>query len=189
MPKPDRLYFTGDEEADRLLVDEPLALLIGFVLDQQVTVPMAFAGPLKLKQRLGKLDAKEIASMDPAELEQAFREKPALHRFPNNMAKRTQEMCTVLVDEYGGNAARLWKEAPDAAELQARIAALPGFGDMKVASLTAVLAKLLGVRPPGIEDVLPSYPTMGDVKSTKALEQYQARKRTAKAARRAKAAR
>lgn len=189
MPKRDRLHFTGDDEADRLLVDEPLALLIGFVLDQQVTVQIAFTGPLKLKRRLGTLDAAAIASMDPVELEAVFREKPALHRFPSNMAKRTQDLCAHVTEEYGGDASRLWKEAPDAAELQARIAALPGFGDMKVASFTAVLAKLLGVRPPGIDEVLPSYPTMGDVKSAKALEQYQAKKRAAKAARRAKAAR
>ena len=189
MAKRDRLHFTGNDEADKLLVEEPLALLIGFVLDQQVTVQMAFTGPLKLEQRLGKLDAAEIAGMDPAELEAAFGEKPALHRFPRNMAKRTQELCAHVTEQYGGDAARLWKEAPDATELQARIAALPGFGDMKVASFTAVLAKLLGVRPPGIDEVLPDYPTMGDVKSAKALEQYQAKKRAAKAARRAKAAR
>ena len=185
MPRRDRLHFTGDEEANRLLVREPLALVIGFALDQQVTVQTAFTGPLKLKRRLGRLDATEVAAMDPAELEAVFCEKPAVHRFPRNMAKRTQDLCSHISEEYDGDAARIWMEAPDAAELQARIAALPGFGEMKIASFTAVLAKLLGVRPPGIEEVLPDYPTMGDVTSAKALEAYQATKRAAKAACRA----
>jgi len=187
MTKLDRLHFTGNDEADALLVDEPLALLVGFVLDQQVSVPVAFNGPLKLKQRLGKLDAREIASMDPAKLDAVFRKKPAVHRFPSNMAKRTQDMCAVLVEDYGGDAARVWADAETGQELAERIGALPGFGEMKVNSLVAVLAKRLEVCPPGIDDVMPKHPTMGDIDSAEALKQYQAKKRAMKAEKRAKA--
>jgi uncharacterized HhH-GPD family protein len=182
----DRLCFTGDDEADRLLVDEPIALLIGFALDQQVSVQKAFSGPLELKRRIGTLDAGRIAAMDPAELEQVFRQRPALHRFPGAMAKRTQELAVVVEERYGGDAARLWNEAGSGAELERRIDDLPGFGDMKVRALLAVLAKQLGVRPAGIEDVLPPHPTLGDVDSPQALEEYQAKKRAHKAELRAR---
>jgi uncharacterized HhH-GPD family protein len=176
---PDRLYFTGNDDADRLLAEEPLALLIGFALDQQVTVPTAFLGPLKLKERLGKLDAAAIAELDPAELEAAFREKPAVHRFPGNMARRVQELCATLVDEYGGQADRVWTEAADGDDLQQRIGALPGFGEMKTTSLGAVLAKRFGVR--AAEPLVPKHPTLGDVDSAEALARYQEAKRAHKA--------
>ncbi len=182
----DRLCFTGDDEADRLLVDEPIALLIGFALDQQVSVQKAFSGPLELKRRIGTLDAGRIAAMDPAELEEVFRQRPALHRFPGAMAKRTQELAAVVEERYGGDAARLWNEAVSGPELERRIDYLPGFGDMKVRALLAVLAKRLGVRPAGIEDVLPPHPTLGDVDSPQALEEYQAAKRAHKAELRAR---
>src|SRR3954466_12232053 len=116
---PDRLHFTGNDEADELLAHEPLALLIGFALDQQVPVQTAFSGPLKIKQRLSSL---ELAHRDPAEVEAAFREKPAVHRFPGAMAKRVQELCAVVEDEYGGDASRVWADAADAADLRKRIA-------------------------------------------------------------------
>ena len=122
----DRLHFTGDDEADRLLASDPLALLIGFALDQQVPLQRAFAAPLELRRRIGTLDAREIASMDPDELSRAFREKPALHRFPGAMAERVQALCVFVVDEYGGNAERLWSDAKDVDELRSRIAELPG---------------------------------------------------------------
>ena len=176
---PDRLHFTGNDDADRLLAEEPLALLIGFALDQQVTVPTAFLGPLKLKERLGKLDAAAIAEMDPAELEAAFREKPAVHRFPGNMAKRVQELCATLVEDYGGQAERVWTEAADGDDLQKRIGALPGFGEMKTTSLGAVLAKRFGVR--AAEPLVPNHPTLGDVDSAEALARYQDAKRAHKA--------
>jgi uncharacterized HhH-GPD family protein len=176
---PDRLHFTGNDDADRLLAEEPLALLIGFALDQQVTVPTAFLGPQKLKERLGKLDATAIAEMDPAELDAAFREKPAVHRFPGNMAKRVQELCATLVDEYGGRAERVWTEAADGDDLQKRIGALPGFGEMKTTSLGAVLAKRFGVR--AAEPLVPNHPTLGDVDSAEALARYQEAKRAYKA--------
>ena len=125
-PKPDRLHYTGDAEADALLAKDPFALLVGLALDQQVPTPTAFSGPLKLKQRLGTIDAREIAATDPARLEAIFREKPAIHRFPGNMARRVHDLATVVVDEYGGDASELWRDASGPDELHDRIAALPG---------------------------------------------------------------
>ena len=122
----DRLCFTGDDEADRLLVDEPIALLIGFALDQQVSVQKAFSGPLELKRRIGTLDAGRIAAMDPAELEEVFRQRPALHRFPGAMAKRTQELAAVVEERYGGDAARLWNEAAAARSSSVASTTCPG---------------------------------------------------------------
>ena len=176
-----RLYLTGNEAADRLLVEEPLALLIGFALDQQITVQKAFSGPLDLRARLGHLDAAKIAALDPAELDRVFRERPALHRFPGAMATKVGELCRVIAGLYGNDAARIWAEASDGRDLQARLMALPGFGEMKVKGVLAVLAKRLGVAVPGIADVLPIYPTLGDVDSAEALAEYQARKRAYKA--------
>jgi uncharacterized HhH-GPD family protein len=176
---PERLYFTDSDEANELLVQEPLALLIGFALDQQVTVPTAFAGPLKIKQRLGTLDAGAIAGLDPELLEQAFREKPAVHRFPGAMASRVRELCELVVEDYGGDASRLWREAEDGAELRRRIESLPGFGQMKVKALGSVLAKRFGVR--AADDLVPGHPTLGDVDSREALDRYQAAKREYKA--------
>ena len=183
---PDALHFTGDPEADALVARDPLALLIGFALDQQVTVPTAFAGPLKLRERLGTLDAGAIAATDPAVVEQAFRERPAIHRFPGAMAKRVQELCGFVAAEYDGDASRLWTEAQDAKDLEKRIRALPGFGDMKVLALSAVLWKRFGVEV--ARPLAPDFPTLGDVDSVEALERYQAAKRAHKAEMRARAA-
>jgi uncharacterized HhH-GPD family protein len=182
---PSRLHFTGNDEADALLADEPLALLIGFVLDQQVSVQKAFSGPLELKRRIGTLDAAAIAGMDPGELDRAFRERPALHRFPGTMAMRTQELCAAIASDYEGDAARVWKEATDGRDLEKRLLDLPGIGPMKARSLIAILVKRFGVKPPGWEDVAPNHPTLGDVDSLEALEHYQAKKRAHKAAMRA----
>ena len=185
MQTTDRLHFTGDDEADRLLVIQPMALLIGFALDQQVPVQKAFSGPKVLLERLGTLDPRALATLDPARLEAAAKGPPAIHRFPAAMAKRVRELATYVAGTYEGDAARLWTDATDGRDLQRRIAALPGFGQMKVASLTAVLVKQLGISPPGIEEVLPSHPTLGDVDSPQALADYQAKKRAHKAALRA----
>jgi uncharacterized HhH-GPD family protein len=179
---PDRLHFTGDPEADRLLVTDPLALLIGFVLDQQVPLQWAFSAPLELRRRIGPYDAASLAAMDPAALDEAFRRRPALHRFPANMARRTQELCAALVRDYGGDPRRLWAGATDGRELERRLLALPGIGEMKAKTLIAILGKRLGVRPPGWEDVAPTHPTLGDVDSDAARERYQAGKRAHKAA-------
>jgi uncharacterized HhH-GPD family protein len=183
--RPTHLHFTGDDEADRFLAEEPLALLVGFVLDQQVTVQKAFSGPLEIKRRLGSFDAETIARADPAELEELFRRKPAIHRFPGNMARRTQDLCAAIAEDYGGRAERVWLEADTGDELRRRLLDLPGIGPMKAASLLAILGKRFGVRPPGWEEVAPTHPTLGDVDSTEALEDYQAKKRAHKAALRA----
>lgn len=183
------LPFTGDPEADALLVAEPVALLIGFVLDQQVTVQKAFGGPLELRRRIGTLDPGAIAALDPAELAEAFRRRPALHRYPGAMAARTQALCAAISEDYGGDAARVWREASDGRDLQRRLLELPGIGEMKARSLIAILAKRLGVRPPGWEAVAPTYPTLGDVDSPEALAAYQAQKRAHKASLRAAAGR
>ena len=179
---PEALYFTDSDEANELLGRDPLALLIGFALDQQVPVQLAFAGPLKLKQRVGTLDAAAIASMDPAELENAFRERPAIHRFPGSMARRVQELCAVVAEEYDGKAERVWTDATDVADLRRRIGALPGFGKMKITALGSVLALRFGVET--ASDLVPDHPTLGGVDSSEALAEYQAKKRAYRSARR-----
>ena len=181
----DRLQFTGDAEADRLLVNDPLALLIGFVLDQQVPLQKAFSGPLELGRRIGGLDAKRIATMEPEALDAAFRERPALHRFPGNMAKRTRELAAYLVEHYDGDASRIWRDARDGADLHRRLLDLPGFGPMKAETLVAILGKQLGVAPAGWEAFVPDHMTLGDVDGPEALRRYQDWKRGVKAEARA----
>ena len=177
------LYFTGNDQADTLLAEDPMALLIGFALDQQVPVQTAFTGPLKIKQRVGTLDPGRLAQTD---LEPVFREKPAVHRFPGTMAKRVQDLAAVVAEDYGGHAERVWTDAADGADLRKRIAALPGFGEMKIKALGAVLAKRFDVAV--AQDLVPNHPTLGDVDSAQALEEYQAKKRAYKANMRAKQA-
>jgi uncharacterized HhH-GPD family protein len=181
----DRLHFTGDTDADRLLASDPFALLMGFALDQQVTVQKAFSGPLELRRRLGYLDPPRIAATDPAELDRVFRERPALHRFPGAMAKRVQALAQAITDQYGGDAGKVWRDARDGAELQVRLLALPSIGEMKANSIMAILAKRLGVDLPGLGERLPRHPTLGDVDSAEALARYQEGKRAHKAAMRA----
>ena len=178
---PDHLPFTGDPDADALIAADPLALLIGFALDQQVTVQKAFAGPLELKRRIGSLDAATIATMDDERLDAAFRTPPALHRFPGNMAKRTRELCAAIAADYDGDAARIWGGAADAKDLYRRLIALPGIGEMKAGTIVALLGKRYGIRPAGWEQVIPDHPTLGDVDSAEALAEYQAGKRARKA--------
>jgi uncharacterized HhH-GPD family protein len=173
---PDRLYFTDSEEANELIASDPMALLVGFALDQQVSVQKAFAGPLVLRERLGSLDPAILASSD---LEPVFRAKPAIHRFPGSMARRVHDLAVHVCDRYHGNAAGVWTDAPDANALRANLAALPGYGEMKVKALGSVLAKRFGVE--AARDLVPSHPTLGDVDSREALEQYQAAKRAHKA--------
>ena len=177
---PDALWFTDDEAANRLNAHDPFALLVGFALDQQVTVQQAFLGPLRLKERLGTLEPSKVAKAD---LEPLFREKPAIHRFPGSMAERVRELAATVVDDYDGDASRLWTEAVDGTELRKRIAALPGFGEMKVKALGSVLAKRFGV--PVAQELVPAHPTLGDVDSAQALADDQAAKRAHKAAVRA----
>ncbi|MEN3282640.1 MAG: hypothetical protein V7607_3780 [Solirubrobacteraceae bacterium] len=173
---PDRLHFTDSDEANELIASDPLALLVGFVLDQQVTVQKAFSGPLALRERLGAFDAATLAAAD---LEPVFRERPAIHRFPGSMAGRVHDLAVHVRDEYGADAARIWTDAADADELRANLAALPGFGEMKIKALSAVLAKRFDVA--AAQDLVPWHPTLGDVDSPQALADYQAAKRVHKA--------
>jgi uncharacterized HhH-GPD family protein len=173
---PDRLYFTESDEANALIASDPMALLVGFELDQRVTVMKAFQGPLALKERLGAIDADTLASAD---LEPVFFAKPVIHRYPRSMAKRVHELAVHVRDRYGGEAARVWTDAADADELRANLLALPGFGEMKVKSMGAVLFKHFGVE--AARELVPWHPTLGDVDSPEALERYQAEKSVHKA--------
>ena len=173
---PDRLYFTDSDEANQLIATDPMALLVGFALDQQITVQKAFDGPRALKERLGSLDAATIADAD---LEPIFRTPPAIHRFPGSMAKRVQELAAYIRDTYDGDAARVWTDATTSDELKTNIQNLPGFGEMKVKSLGSVLAKRFNIEI--ANDLVPWHPTLGDVDSPQALLDYQSAKRAHKA--------
>jgi uncharacterized HhH-GPD family protein len=173
---PDRLYFTESDEANELIASDPMALLVGFALDQQITVQQAFLGPLLIRERVGSLDAAALAATD---LEPVFRQKPAIHRYPGSMAKRVHELAVYVRDNYDGDAARVWTDATTSDELRANIAGLPGFGEMKIKSLGSVLAKRFGIEV--ANDLVPGHPTLGDVDSAQALADYQAAKRIHKA--------
>jgi uncharacterized HhH-GPD family protein len=173
---PERLYFTESDEANALIASDPMALLVGFALDQQVSVQKAFAGPLALKERIGSLDASTIADAD---LETVFRATPAIHRFPGSMARRVHDLAIHVRDEYDGDAAGVWTQAADTDALRANLGALPGFGEMKIKALGSVLAKRYGVT--AAEGLVPWHPTLGDVDSPQALADYQAAKRAHKA--------
>ena len=173
---PDRLYFTDSDEANALIASDPMALLIGFSLDQQVSVQKAFAGPLTIRERLGSIDPKDLAAAD---LEPVFREKPAVHRFPGAMAKRVHDLAVHVVERYDGDAARVWGDAKNASALRANLEALPGFGEMKVKALGSVLAKRYKLAK--AKSLVPPHPTHGDVDSPQALLDYQAEKRAHKA--------
>jgi uncharacterized HhH-GPD family protein len=173
---PDRLYFTDSDEANKLIAEDPMALLIGFALDQQVTVPKAFSGPLAIKERVGTLDPGKLAATD---LDPVFREKPAIHRFPGKMAERVHSLSAHIRDDYGGDAARVWTDAKDGAELRKNLEGLPGFGEMKVKALGSVLAKRYKLAK--AKSLVPPHPTLGDVDSQQALLDYQAAKKAHKA--------
>ena len=173
---PNRLYFTESDEANALIASDPMALLVGFELDQRVTVMKAFQGPLALKERLGAIDAATLASAD---LEPVFFAKPVIHRYPRSMAKRVHELAVHVRDRYGGDAARVWTDAADSDELRANLAALPGFGEMKIKALGSVLFKHFGVE--AADELVPWHPTLGDVDSPNVLEEYQEAKRIHKA--------
>jgi uncharacterized HhH-GPD family protein len=175
------IFWSGRPEADQLLEEDPLALLIGLVLDQQVKMEKAFSGPYELKQRLGHLDAAAIAAMEPEALDAVFRQRPALHRFPGNMARRVQSLCQIVTTEYGGDAGALWRDVSDGDELARRIAALPGFGDMKVRITISVLAKKFGVTPTGWERHAANWHTVADVDSVESMAEARDVKRRMKA--------
>jgi uncharacterized HhH-GPD family protein len=173
---PDRLHFTDSDEANELIATDPMALLVGFVLDQQITVQHAFAGPLAIRERIGSIDAATLAEAD---LEPVFRQRPAIHRYPGSMAKRVHDLAVHVRDRYDGDAARVWTEAADADELRANLKDLPGFGEMKIKAIGSVLAKRFGVE--AARELVPWHPTLGDVDSREALAEYQAAKRVHKA--------
>ncbi|MBA2327872.1 MAG: Fe-S cluster assembly protein HesB [Actinobacteria bacterium] len=185
---------TGDPDADRLLVDDPLALLIGMLLDQQVPMEWAFRGPFTLRERLGvtgHLDAQAIAAMAPDELEALFLTKPALHRYPASMAKRTHDLCRHLVDEYGGDAAAVWRDASSGEELYQRLRALPGYGDEKAKIFLAILGKRLSVAPPGWEQAAAPFSdttprSVADIDSPESLLRVREWKTAQKAMKKAK---
>jgi len=187
------LPVTGDPEADELLTDDPLALLIGMLLDQQVPMEWAFIGPHRLRERLGgRLDAAEIAALDPEEIEEIFKQQPAIHRFPGSMAKRTQALCQHLLDNYEGDAAAVWRDVDDGDELLRRVRALPGFGAEKAKIFVALLAKRFGVRPAGWEDAAAPFSdseprSVADIDSREALESVRAWKKMMKQQGRSKA--
>ncbi|HLZ93824.1 MAG TPA: HhH-GPD-type base excision DNA repair protein [Candidatus Dormibacteraeota bacterium] len=176
------IVWTDNEEANKLLDTDPLALLIGMVLDQQVKMEKAFSGPYELKKRLGDLDATKIARMDPERLDRVFRERPALHRFPGNMARRVQAMTQALVKDYGGDAGAVWRDAKDGDDLAARISKLPGFGEMKTRILISVLAKKFNVKPKGWDKHAATWHSVADVDSPESMAQARAVKREMKEA-------
>lgn len=193
MATPSTLPVTGDPQADELLVTDPLALLIGMLLDQQVPMEWAFKGPLTLQERLGgSLDAGAIAAMDPAELEELFKTKPAMHRYPGSMAKRTHDLCQIVVDRYDGEPARIWTEATDAKDLQDRLQELPGYGKEKAKIFMAILGKRLGVKPKGWKAVVAPFSdstprSVADVDSPQALLKVREFKKAQKAKGKSKA--
>ena len=187
---PSALYFTPDAGANTLLATEPLAVMIGMLLDQQVPMEWAFTAPSLLKERLGakKLEATVIAGMDPAALEAIFRERPALHRYPGSMAKRTQALCAHLVEHYRGRAEGVWKGVKTGDELYARVVALPGFGKAKARIFVGLLGKRLEVRPEGWELLAADWPSIADVDSFERVLEIREQKRAMKAAAKAAAA-
>lgn len=182
------LAVTGDAAADRLLNNDPLALMIGMLLDQQITIELAFIGPSRLAERLGgALDAEIIASMDPEEFSQIARQKPALHRFPAAMGGRIQQMCRHIVDEYNGDTAGIWRRVRTGEALQERLEAVPGFGPEKVKIFTAVLAKRFGNQPTGWEEVAGVFAdnelrSVADLDSPEVVAELRAKRRAMKAA-------
>jgi uncharacterized HhH-GPD family protein len=176
MSEPDRLYFTESDEANALIASDPMALLVGFALDQQVTVQKAFMGPLVIQERLGTLDAAALADAD---LDAIFRQKPAVHRYPGAMAKRVHDLAVHIRDDYDGDATRVWSDAADGAALRANLEGLPGFGEMKIKSMGSVLFHHFGVE--SARDIVPWHPTLGGVDSPEGLANYQAKKKVHKA--------
>lgn len=185
------LYITGDDAADGLLNSDGNALIIGMLLDQQVSMELAFAGPAKLRERLGHLDPTKIAEMPVDDFVAVCAEKPAVHRFPSSMGARIHELCTVLADRYEGDAANLWRDASDGADLARRLRELPGFGDEKTKIFVAVLAKTQGVRPDGWKDAAGPFAddtprSVADIDGPEALEKVREWKKAQKAAKKDK---
>ena len=182
------LHLSQDPDADALLSEDPLALLLGMLLDQQIPMEKAFTGPHVLRTRMGSLDAATIASCDPEEFAALVGRTPAVHRFPGSMAKRLQDLCRALVEQYDGRAEAVWEDVPDGRELLRRLEALPGFGKQKAQIFVALLGKQLGVQPPGWREAAGGYGEQGALKSVadvtgpETLQQVRAYKQSVKAA-------
>ncbi|MBU1251112.1 MAG: Fe-S cluster assembly protein HesB [Actinobacteria bacterium] len=186
------LHITGDADADRLLSTEPLALLVGMLLDQQVAMEVAFAGPAKIRDRLGSFDARAIAEHDPEKFAALCAQSPAVHRFPGSMAARIQTLCAQLVSDWEGDAAAVWTRGePDGAEVLRRLKALPGFGEQKARIFLAVLGKQYGLDAPGWREAAGDYGvedsrrSVADITSPETLAEVREFKRAAKAAKKA----
>ena len=178
----DTLPYTDDAAANTLNADDPFALLIGIVLYQQVPVETAFAGPSRIRDRIGDLDPQVIAEMDPETLEAAFKEKPAVHRFPGNMSKRVQAVAQYVDTEYDGDTTAIWADIDNADALLSRLKKLPGFGEYKARIYMAVLAQRFGVRPDGWEACLPDWPNISEIESPADRADLKDRKKAWKAA-------
>ncbi len=183
------LHITGDTDADRLLTDSPLALLIGMLLDQQVAMETAFAGPLKIQERAGSVDAATLASYDPDALVELFKTTPAVHRYPGSMAARVQALCAAVEQDWGGDAAAIWtQDSPSGAEVLKRLKALPGFGEQKARIFLALLGKQYGFTGDGWREASGAYGDEGsfrsvaDITSSESLAKVREHKREMKAA-------
>ena len=181
----DTLPYTDDPSINAFLADDPFALLVGIVLYQQVPIETAFAGPSRINDRLGDLDPKAIAEMDPESLEAAFKEKPAVHRFPGNMAKRVQAVAAFVASEYDGDTSAIWADVDNADELIRRLKSMPGFGDYKARIYLAVLAQRFDVKPHGWEQHLPDWPNISEIESPEDRSDLRERKKAWKAAQKA----
>ena len=182
------LVLAQNPDADRLLSDSPLALLIGMVLDQQILLEWAFLGPYTLRERLGReLDASDLADRNPDDLADVFATPPALHRFPGSMSRRVQQLCRVIVDDYDGDASKIWATASTGEELRRRIEALPGFGAQKARIFVALLGKQMGVRPKGWREAAGdfgeagSFRSVADIRDAKSLAKVREFKKQMKA--------
>jgi uncharacterized HhH-GPD family protein len=182
------LHITGDAVADELLSSDPLALLVGMLLDQQVPMETAFAGPAKLRDRLGSLDAATIAAMDPAAFGEVMKQSPSVHRFPGSMGERVQALCAAVVADWGGEASAIWtRDSPGGAEILARLKALPGFGDQKARIFLALLGKQYGLEAPGWREAAGDYGSAGyrsvaDIVDAASLTKVREHKKAMKAA-------
>lgn len=185
MDRPGCLPFTEDEEANRLLAEDGLALLLGMLFDQQFPMERAFYGPRLLKERLGgRLDPETVAGTEIGELEEIFKGPPAIHRYPASMARRAQELCQGILDDYQGRADSLWETAPDGGELLRRLEALPGYGKQKSRIFVGLLGKRLGIRPKGWDEVAADWPSIADVASFADVATLREQKRAMKTAKR-----
>lgn len=183
MPAPTSLPFTEEPAANELLATNPLALLVGMLLDQQIQMEKAFRGPYDLQQRLGReLTAQAIVGLDADKLEELFRVKPAIHRFPGSMAKRTHQLCEFIVDTYDGSPERIWEEAADGNDLYMRLRALPGYGEAKARIFVGLLAKRIGVTPDGWEEQAADWPSIADVAEFDDIYELREKKRAMKEA-------